>query len=164
MTIDSVLTFVQETSAAQQISSNVWTFAIIETIHVVALGMVFGTISMIDLRLLGVASRGSVVSRLSAEMLPYTWAAFALAAASGTLLFISKAHTYFYNLNFRLKFLFMALAGLNMLIFHLGIYRRALEWDDRLPTPLAARLAGGLSIVLWLAVIVMGRWIGFTIE
>ena len=138
-----------------------YAYSIIESIHVWTLAVFFGSILMVDLRLLGIASRDSPVSKLSAECLPYTWVAFSCAVITGTVLFASRAHTYFYNLQFQLKFGFMALAGLNMAVFHFGAYRRVLEWDTRLPPPPAARLAGALSIALWIAVIFCGRWIGF---
>jgi hypothetical protein len=102
------------------------------------------------------------VSKLSGEVLPYTWGAFICAAVTGTLMFLSKAHVYFYNLQFQLKFLCMFLAGVNMTVFHFGAYRRVIEWDKRHPPPRAARLAGALSIALWIGVIFFGRWIGFT--
>jgi hypothetical protein len=139
-----------------------WLFPIVETLHVISLAMVFGSIVMVDLRLVGNTSRDSAVSKLSREVLPYTWGAFICAAVTGSLLFVSKAHVYFYNLQFQLKCLCMLLAGVNMAVFHFGTYRHVLEWDMRLPPPLAARLAGGLSIALWIGVICFGRWIGFT--
>jgi Family of unknown function (DUF6644) len=139
-----------------------WLFPIVETLHVISLAMVFGSIVMVDLRLVGAASRNSAVSKLSGEVLPYTWGAFVCAAVTGTLLFISKAHVYFANLQLQLKFLCMLLAGVNMAVFHFGAYRRVREWDERHPPPRAARLAGALSIVLWIGVIFFGRWIGFT--
>jgi len=139
-----------------------WSFPIIESLHVIFLALVFGSIAMVDLRLLGLSSRASGVSNLSTEVLPLTWVAFLGAVISGTLLFISKAHVYFYNLQFQLKFLCMFLAGVNMAIFHFGAYRRVLEWDHSLPTPGAAKFAGTASIGLWIAVIFFGRWIGFT--
>jgi hypothetical protein len=138
-----------------------WLFPIVETLHVISLAMVFGSVIMVDLRLLGATSRNSAVSRLSSEVLPYTWGAFICAAVTGTLLFVSKAHVYFYNLQFQLKFLCMFLAGVNMAVFHFGPYRHVLEWDQIRP-PRAARLGGALSIALWIGVIFFGRWIGFT--
>lgn len=137
-------------------------FPIVETLHVICLGVTFGSIVMVDLRLLGLTSRVGSVSRLSREVLPYTWTAFMLAVVTGSVLFTAHPEQYFANLQFRLKFLCMFLAGVNMLVFHFGIYRRVLEWDDRLPPPAAARAAGALSILLWLGVVFFGRWIGFT--
>jgi hypothetical protein len=139
-----------------------WLFPNIETLHVLSFAAVFGSILMVDLRLLGISSRGSAVSRLSAEVLPYTWVAFGCAAVTGGLMFASKAQTYVHNLQFQLKFACMVLAGINMAIFHLGAYQHVLDWDRALPPPRAARLAGGLSVLLWVCVIFTGRWVGFT--
>ena len=124
--------------------------------------MVFGSILMVDLRLLGVAERSRTVSKLAAELLPYTWTAFACAAATGTLMFISKATIYIHNLDFQLKFLCMLLAGANMFAFHFGAYRSVQDWDSQLPTPASAKASGAISLLLWTGVIFFGRWIGFT--
>jgi len=164
MSLEELLDSIQRSSLAAAVRGDSgweWLFPNIETCHVLALALVFGSILMVDLRLLGITSRDSPVSKLSAECLPYTWVAFICAVISGTVLFTSRAHTYFYNLQFELKFAFMALAGLNMAVFHFGAYRQVLAWDTRLPPPPAARLAGALSIALWIAVIFCGRWIGF---
>ena len=138
-----------------------WLFPIVETVHVLTLTIVFGSIAMVDLRLVGLTGRGSSISRLSAETLPWTWTAWVLSAISGSLLFMSKAVTYFGNFEFRMKFIFMGLAALNMLIFHFGAYRLVNQWDTGVP-PISARVAGALSIGFWGAVIFFGRWIGFT--
>jgi hypothetical protein len=138
-----------------------WLFPIIETLHVMAFAIVFGSIIMVDLRLLGIALRDNLVSRLSQEVLPWTWTAWCLAAVFGTLMFMAKAQTYAGNLQFRLKFVCMALAALNMLIFHFGAYRRVASWDSGEP-PIGAKTAGALSLSLWVGVVFFGRWIGFT--
>ena len=138
-----------------------WLFPIVETVHVLTLTIVFGSIAMVDLRLVGLTGRGSSISRLSAETLPWTWTAWVLSAISGSLLFMSKAVTYFGNFEFRMKFIFMGLAALNMLIFHFGAYRLVNQWDTGVP-PISARVAGALSIGFWVAVIFFGRWLGFT--
>jgi hypothetical protein len=165
MTMPGFLGAAEHTSLAAAMRGELgweWLFPIVETLHVISLAMVFGSIVMVDLRLVGATSRNSAVSRLSGEVLPYTWGAFICAVVTGTLLFVSKAHVYFYNLQFQLKFLCMALAGVNMAVFHFGTYRHVLEWDERHPPPRAAQLAGALSIALWIGVIFFGRWIGFT--
>jgi hypothetical protein len=165
MSVDGILQVLQDSSIGAAVRGDSgweWLFPNVETVHVLSTAVVFGSILMVDLRLLGLTSRDSAVSRLSNEVLPYTWIAFAIAVISGSMMFMSKAHTYFYNLQFELKFLFMALAGINMLVFHFGVYRWVLDWDQVPVPPHAARVAGGLSIALWCVVIFMGRWIGFT--
>ena len=138
-----------------------WLFPIIETLHVMALTLVAGSIAMVDLRLVGLASRDSSISRLSEEVLPWTWAAWGMAAVFGTLMFMAKAHVYAGNLQFRLKFLCMGLAAINMLVFHFGAYRQVARWDLGEP-PSSARLAGAISLLLWIRVVFFGRWTGFT--
>jgi hypothetical protein len=165
VTVLELLNRLEDTSIASAVRGDTgweWLFPNVETLHVISLAVVFGSILMVDLRLLGITSRGSSVSNLSREVLPYTWIAFIAAVITGTMMFMSKAHIYFYNLQFELKFLFMLLAGINMLVFHFGVYRRVLTWNDARPTPFAARLAGAVSILCWGAVIFFGRWIGFT--
>ena len=138
-----------------------WLFPIVETLHVMAFTIVFGSIAMVDLRLLGVTSRDNAVSRLSNEVLPWTWTAWCVAAVFGTLMFMAKAQTYAGNLQFRLKFVCMGLAALNMLIFHFGAYRQVARWDLSGP-PTSAKMAGALSLLLWISVVFFGRWVGFT--
>ena len=162
MTIDQLLKLIEHTALATFVREGDWWFPLDECLHVLSITAVFGSILMMDLRLLGLASRDSAVSRLSNEVLPYTWIAFACAVITGTIMFISKAQVYWHNPQFELKFLFMALAGANMLVFHFGAFRRVAQWDTLLPPPPAARLAGALSISLWIAVVFFGRWIGFT--
>jgi hypothetical protein len=138
-----------------------WLFPIIETLHVMALTLVAGSIAMVDLRLVGLASRDSSISRLSEEVLPWTWVAWGMAAVFGTLMFMAKAHVYAGNLQFRLKFLCMGLAAINMLVFHFGAYRKVARWDLGEP-PISAKMAGAISLLLWIGVVFFGRWTGFT--
>jgi hypothetical protein len=138
-----------------------WLFPIVETLHVMALSIVFGSIAMVDLRLLGVSFRDTKVSQLAGEVLPWTWSAWGIAAVCGTLMFLAKAETYLGNLQFRLKFLCMALAAVNMLAFHLGVYRQVARWNSGEP-PSSAKLVGVLSLSMWTGVVFFGRWVGFT--
>jgi hypothetical protein len=165
MSLHGILIFLQNLPLAAAVRGDnpgtEWLFPIVETCHVLTLTLVFGSIAMLDLRLLGWGSCNASIVRLTRETLPWTWTAWGLAAISGSTLFISKAVTYAGNFDFRMKFLCMALAAVNMLVFHFGAYRRVADWDTGRP-PRAARLAGGLSLTFWLAVIFFGRWVGFT--
>src|SRR5262249_12604534 len=158
------LEWLQATSVAAAIRENEILFPWIESVHVLALVMVVGTISIVDLRLIGAASRERAVARLLREVLPYTWAAFELAAVSGTRLFSSNAVNYAGNGYFRGKLVLLGLAGINMAIFHLFIGRDVARWSAGGRLPWGARAAGAVSLCLWVAVVACGRWIGFTIQ
>ena len=163
MSIAAILAFLESSGPAEAIRTSAYLFPIIESFHVLALTMVFGTIIMIDLRLLGIASARRPFTKIAADILKWTWAAFALAVITGSLLFISNAAVYYHNLYFRMKMVLLVLAGLNMLIFELTAGRSVRHWDkDRVPT--AGRVAAVVSIMIWISVVVCGRWIGFSTQ
>ena len=77
-------------------------------------------------------------------------------------MFITNAGVYYHNLYFRLKMAMLVLAGLNVLAFELTAGRSRQRWDGERAGPAAARAAAVVSLALWIGIIFMGRWIGFT--
>ena len=138
-------------------------FPTLESIYVIALVTVLGTVFIVDLRMLGWTSNKFAVTKVAKDTLPWTWAAFVLAAITGTLLWISKATDYMHNPWFLLKMGAMALAGLNMMYFHFMTWRTVEHWDRDATMPPAVKVAAALSIVFWLCVTFFGRMIGFTL-
>ncbi len=161
--LTELMEWLQATSLAVFIHNTKWVFTTIEVVHVVAILLVIGTIAIVDLRLLGIASTKRPFSELSREILPSTWAAFVLAAVAGSLLFISQATAYFASTTFWIKMAIMILAGINMLIFEFITVRGAQTWNASPTPPLPARLAGGISISCWVLVFIFGRWTGFSV-
>jgi hypothetical protein len=101
-------------------------------------------------------------TRVSRETLPLTWLAFGVSVITGSLMFTTSAHTYFGNTAFQLKALALLGAGLNMALFQLLTARGVTAWNRHRAGPRAARVAGLVSVLLWAAVVLLGRWIGFT--
>ena len=162
MDIDALLRTLAETGLAGRIRDSVYLFPMIESTHVIALALVFGTITTIDLRLLGVASARRSFQRMASDILKWTWAAFALAALTGVLMFITNAPVYYHNFFFRAKMVLLALTGLNMLVFELTAGRTIHAWDRAPSAPRSGKAVAALSLVMWIGIICMGRWIGFT--
>jgi hypothetical protein len=148
----------------QAIAAGTWEFPTIETVHVIAIVTVLGSILVVDLRLLGLASKESAVTRLSHDTLPWTWGAFAVAVVSGVLLFVSKATTYMVNPFFIWKMILMLLAGINMGVFHLITWRNIDQWDAAAEVPLSVKIAGGTSLTFWVVIVFVARAIGFTLD
>jgi hypothetical protein len=162
MSVTDVLTALESSHLADRIRISLYLFPLLESFHVLGLATVFGTIAIIDLRLLGLASTRRPFTRIASDVLKWTWAAFALTATTGFLMFITNADVYYHNFFFRSKMALLALAGLNMLIFELTAGRSVHQWDKDRTAPRAARAAAILSLVLWITIIFFGRWIGFT--
>jgi hypothetical protein len=162
MDIATVLGSLESTGLAVAIRESLYLFPVIESLHVIGLTAVFGTVAILDLRLLGLASTHRPFTKVASDVLRWTWAAFALTVTTGLLMFITNASGYYNNLQFRCKMALLALGGINMLIFELTTGRSVRRWDEDAIPPLAGRLAGAISILFWIGVIFLGRWVGFT--
>jgi hypothetical protein len=137
-----------------------WIWPTCETLHFIGLCMLIGVIGVMDLRLLG-RLRGIPIGALE-RLVPWAIAGFVLCATTGTLFYIGAPGQYYTNAIFWTKMSFIALAGLNVLVFYVsGIARMV----DRLPadasTPISAKVIGATSLFLWLGVVLWGRMLPF---
>ncbi len=162
--MDPIFQWLYDTPFAQAIRENGVLFPWIESVHVLSIVLVVGSIAVVDLRLLGLASRNRSISKLSGEILPFTWTCFVAAAITGALLFSSNAVKYAHNGFFLAKMSLLVLAFLNMMVFQYITARAIESWDEAPRTPSAVRLAGAISLLTWIAIIACGRWIGFTMS
>jgi hypothetical protein len=163
MTAHDILQAIQDTGFATDIREGISLFPWIESVHVLAIVIVVGTISIIDMRLLGLPAHRVGVRRLMKDVLPLTWGAFAVAVITGFLLFSSAALKYALIWEFQLKMALLAAAGMNMLFFHTVTFRNVHLWDELVETPFAAKVAALSSLCLWIGVVICGRVTGFVI-
>jgi hypothetical protein len=136
-----------------------WGWPIVESIHFIGLTLLFGTIAAWDLRLVGMARR--VPMAAFHRLVPFAVLGFAINAASGSMFLMTEPNQYIYNPAFHFKLLFLALAGLNVLLFYSTIFRRVTALGPGDAPPHAARFFGAASLVLWTAVIICGRLLTF---
>lgn len=161
MTLETYLEKLEGLPFSMAISEGAFWFPTLESIHVVAITLVLGSIAIVDLRLLGFQSHRKSAQALIAELLPYTWGAFVVAVISGALMFCSNATLYADNILFLFKLGFLALAGINMAFFHRGAFTRINTWDTAAPPPTSVRLSGAISLSLWISITFLGRFMGF---
>jgi len=160
MYLDPILEQIEALPISMLMRESTWLFPTVETIHVLALVLVIGTIARVDLRLLSILNEKDSVRQVMSGLLPWTWIAFLFAAGSGALMFGSHAIKYANNLPFQLKLVLLAFAGVNMLVFHVFALQRLDEWDTG-PTPNGAKAAAATSLIVWVSIVGLGRWIGF---
>lgn len=153
--------WISTTHFSTSIRESPYWFPIIEGIHTLGITAVVGTIAVLDLRLLGLIMKREPVSGVARQVLPWTWAGFAVMFVTGVLLSIAEAATNYYNWAFRVKLILLVLVGVNPLIFHLTVYRKVDTWDLANVTPLRARAAAISSLFLWSCIIVAGRLIAY---
>ncbi|MDB5716637.1 MAG: hypothetical protein JWM38_64 [Sphingomonas bacterium] len=163
MNLDTLWQSLEASQVGSFVAESAWAFPTIESIHVIAIVTVVGTIAIMDLRLLGLTSPSCAVTATSRDTLPWTWGAFVIALITGLLLFVSKATNYAANPYFQLKMVMLVLAGLNMALFHSSTWRSVRNWDTDCVVPLGGKIAGALSLFFWILVVFFGRAIGFTL-
>jgi hypothetical protein len=132
-----------------------WGWPIAEVFHFVGLCLLFGTVAMFDLRLLGVA-RGVSLRGLH-RLVPVGVAGFAISVTTGLLFIATAPDQYLYNPALQLKLALMMLAGINMVIFYATTARAALATGVEDLPPGRARVFGAISLACWLGVIACGR-------
>ncbi len=136
------------------INSQEWVFPAIQSLHFIGFALSIGTIAIVDLRLLGFGMRRQTSAELAADFAPWTLAGIAVMLTTGPLMFSTDAVAYHYNPSFQFKMVCLMLA----LRFHFTLHRRAVRPDV---SPIAAKLAGATSLLLWTAVVAGGRMIAF---
>jgi hypothetical protein len=134
-------------------------YPLIETSHVACIVVFAGLVIMMDLRLVGLAFTHAPLAQIQRRLFPWQMASFVPSTATGILLFCVDPLRYYRNVLFLAKLVFLALAGLNALAFHLKTSRRAEGWDDDLQVIATARLTGAASLLLWSLTIVSSRLI-----
>ncbi len=140
-------------------SLNFWN--LLEGTHLIALMLFAGTILVVDLRLLGVTFRKTRVSVISDAILPLTIFSFAFVVVTGLGLLFAKPIFYYHTIWFRLKMVFLAIALINILVFHGQTQKTQESWDSDALPPTKARLAAAASLTMWILVIICGRFMAY---
>ena len=135
---------------------HLYAFPVLLTIHLISLAMFAGLVIMMDLRLLGVAYRGTPFSEVQARLFPWQMVGMAVTSVAGLLLFYAQPMRYFGKVLYWIKMALIVLAGVNALLFHFTTYRSVAKWDTAGP-PRGAKVAGVLSLAMWACIVAFGR-------
>jgi hypothetical protein len=153
--------WLNETSPSVYLRESELAFPLTEAIHLLGLGISVGTVLWVDLRLLGLAMRRERVTDVIDRLERWAAVGFGVMLVSGLLLFLGKPENYYTTTAFRIKILLLPLAGLNVLFFHKRVYPSIAQWDQAAVAPWQGRMVGSASVVLWLAIIILGRWTAY---
>lgn len=153
--------WLEHSAPAMAISESVWLFPLIEGSHILALPLSVGMIVILDLRLLGLAFRSGPASNIVNEVLRWSKVGFAVMFITGGLLFMTQAGKAYGNSFFRAKLIFLLMLGINAAVYQAIFYPKMAQWDSAGRTPAGARLCAGLSLIVWIGVIVCGRTMAY---
>jgi hypothetical protein len=161
MSILSFCQWLQNEPIGTSIRESLWTFPLIETVHLMALAFSVGIIVIVDLRLIGLAMKDVRVTEVFDRLQPMALKGFAINVTTGLLLFWSEPMKCYASPYFRGKLVMLFLLGVNAFLFSATTYKTVASWDKAAIAPVAARMAGWVSLLLWAGVIVAGRAIAY---
>jgi hypothetical protein len=155
--LEAFLASFTHVEAFMETTQNAW--GAVESVHFIGLTLLLGSIAAWDLRLLGLMQDVPVAA--FHRLVPFAVLGFAINVASGSLFLMTDPDQYVYNSAFHLKLLCVALAGVNVVVFYLTMFRQVRWLAAGAQPPPLARLSGAASLFLWITVIVCGRMITF---
>ena len=151
---------IEASALGQAMRQWLYLYPAVETAHITGIAFLFGSIAVLDLRLLGLSST-IPVRQLAKHVLPWTAASFLLIVPTGLAMFTAHASEFIGNPVFALKLCVITAAGVNAAVFHAGVFRTAQAWDVNKAPPFWARAAAAISLVLWVCVIACGRLLAY---
>ena len=135
---------------------------IVQSLHILGISVVMGSIVMVDLKFLGVALPSQNVDEMIRRLMPWTWWALLLNAVTGLLFVVARPGRYFLNPVFGLKFSMLIPTVLLALVVYRLSMGEAGYWQRSLGRRISARVIAAASLLLWIGVILAGRWIAYS--
>ena len=158
MNVSPFIEWVAASPLSKAISTSTWAFAVIESIHLLALSVIGGAVLIVDLRLLGFGIKSQTLEQVARGAQPWFLGSWMVMISTGLLLFWSEPQKLYYSTPFMVKMIALLLGT----IFALTVRRKvALAGEGRV-SPAVMKLVAVVSLVLWFGVGAGGRWIGFS--
>jgi uncharacterized protein DUF6644 len=140
------------------IAASPWAFAVIESVHLLALSVIGGAVLIVDMRMLGLGLKRQPVAELARNAYPWFVGSLVVMLVTGVLLFASEPTKCYYSTPFWVKMTSLALA----MIFAFTIRRKITLADEGRMRPAVYKIVALVSLTLWFGVGAGGRWIGFS--
>lgn len=156
---DWLVATLREITIVKPFMTSRWGWPICETVHFFGLSLLIGSIGAFDLRLLGLGKQIPLVDLH--RLIPWGIGGFLLNIITGSMFLVSAPDQYIFNSSFHFKVLFIVLAGLNVAAFYLLSFDKVKVLGPGADAPLRAKFAGGVSLFLWIGVIIFGRLLTF---
>jgi hypothetical protein len=154
--------WLSNTALSKTLQDHAWVVPTSQSIHIIAVSIVFGSACMINLRLLGAGKSGRSISQLSTTLIPWMWRGLAVLLFTGAIQTVTEPVRQFVTPMFWAKMMMIIVVATMTALYAKAVRRNASQWDAAATRPRRAKAFAILSTALWLAIIVCGRFIGYT--
>jgi hypothetical protein len=159
--VNGIALWIQKTPASKFVDEHSWAVPTLQSIHILALSMLFGSVLMINLRIFGLAGRSRTMTQTAQRFMPVVWWALLIMVITGIGLILGDVVRNLTNPIFWGKMILIVVAALLSLWFQSSVHRNVAFWETTHDWRVAIRVAAAGAIVLWCLIMVAGRWIAY---
>ena len=160
MNMTDIFQWLEGSSLAVYVRHSHLLYPVIEVVHIMGFIFLVGSAFLFDFRLLGF-SKKIPVTAMARHVLPWSRGSLLLVIPSGFILFMTQATSLGYNKVFWLKLTLITLALFNAAYFHRYTFQTTPSWNHLQSSPVPAKAAGIISLILWTGVITCGRFLAY---
>ena len=156
--VNQLAAWLGTTSANAFMQDNYWIVPIVQSVHILCISILFASMAMLDLRMLGLAGTHQSLGDMGRRFLPWTWWALVVLVITGAFLTASEPLRELQSFYFGIKMIMLVCVGVITLLFHVVLMNNPSFWERNGG---AAKLVGAVSLALWVAIVICGRWIAY---
>jgi hypothetical protein len=154
--------WISSTQLSAVFTNNLWVVPASQSVHIISIGILFSCAILINLRVLGIGPAGRSVVELTGQLAPWMWRALAALVLTGAVQTIAEPQRQFGAQVFWAKMLMVLLVVPLTVAFVRTVRRGGADWSVAASPPPAARAFAICSTLLWCAIVVCGRLIGYS--
>jgi hypothetical protein len=159
--LTEIALWIQKTPASKFVDEHDWAVPTLQSIHILALSMLFGSVLMINLRIFALAGRSRTMTQTAQRFMPVVWWSLLIMVITGAGLILGDVVRNLTNPIFWSKMILIALAAVLSFAFQSSVHRHVAFWETTHSWRVAVRLAAVGAIVLWCLIMVAGRLIAY---
>ncbi len=159
--LPTIIQWIAHTKASDVVSNTTWIIPLFQTIHIMAIAVVVSTMGMLDLRLMGVSGTRHSMRSTVDRYVPWLWVAVIVLFCTGVVLITGEPERSLGNWVFQVKMGLLVAALLVTVGFSRVIKHNLDSWEQAPTHRLTAKLTGLVSLLLWVGIVVAGRWIAY---
>jgi uncharacterized membrane protein len=159
--MDSLAQSISLTPLSLWIQSTLWVVPWVQTIHIIAIGLLLSSVFMIDMRILNLTGRGQSIAETARRFSPWVWIGFTILLVSGTILVIGEPVRSLLNVFFWTKMGLLAVALISVAFFQVTLRTHPEMWEETHARRTLTKVLAVAALVVWLGIIFAGRFIAY---
>jgi cytochrome bd-type quinol oxidase subunit 2 len=153
--------WLSRTTLSVAIQAHEWVIPTVQSIHIVAIGIVLASVFMIDLRVLGFAGRDQSLRETTGRFGPWLTAALCVLLATGIVMIVGEPARELLAFSFWLKMFLVAVGTLIAALFQIALRRNEAHWESSVTKKTSTKSLAIFTLLIWVAIVVLGRLIAY---